>query len=80
MKKLGKLKLNKFSEMSDKEMKTVVGGVANGTCGNQSGGKCSGACPLKMDGYGHKIAQVCSGTYIKGLYYDSFYICSCIDA
>ena len=48
MKKLGKLKLNNFSEMSEQEMKFVVGGQfdpsAKKKC-EESLYTCNGVCP-----------------------------------
>ena len=50
MKKIGKLKLNNFSEMSEQEMKFVVGGQfdpsAKKKC-EESLYTCNGVCPPK---------------------------------
>lgn len=58
MKKLGKLKLNDFHEMSDVEMKKVVGGT-----GHSSGSDCP-----TDGGVESKCSQSCwvDGTMIQG--------------
>lgn len=52
MKKLGKLKLNNFSEMSEQEMKFVVGGQydpsAKKAC-HETAPTCDGVCAPKYD-------------------------------
>ena len=66
MKKIGKLKLNNFSEMSEQEMKFVVGGQfdpsAKKKC-EESLYTCNGVCPPKYGtSYGTStlISQTCT--------------------
>lgn len=66
MKKLGKLKLNNFSEMSEQEMKFVVGGQydpsAKKKC-EESLYACDGVCPPRYGtSYGTStlIPQTCT--------------------
>ncbi len=48
MKKLSKLKLREYHEMSDMEMKHVIGGES-GSC-SCTGGGCAGSCPDRVEG------------------------------
>lgn len=70
MKKLGKLKLNNFSEMSEQEMKFVVGGQydpsAKKAC-HETAPTCDGVCVPKYDktnyGVTTLIPQKCTAHY-----------------
>lgn len=69
MKKLGKLKLNNFSEMSEQEMKFVVGGQydpnAKKAC-HETAPTCSGVCAPKVtysDGVGTIVSKKCTAHY-----------------
>lgn len=60
MKKLQKMELHSYQEMSDDELKRIVGGVEeNETCSMQNG-QCSGTClpGLKWDSTLNNFVQV----------------------
>lgn len=86
MKQLKKLRLNDFTEMTDNEMKFVIGGYAGGiepAC-HCSGMGCTGSCPDRYEesntGYYYTlIPQTCKGVTV----YNSDYsvgteICMCV--
>lgn len=67
MKKLGKLNLNEFSQISDREMKQIVGGVGpydpnyKPGCGSGPGQSCSGVCGDTWDDATKRlVGQKCS--------------------
>jgi natural product precursor len=69
MKKLGKLKLNNFSEMSEQEMKFVVGGQydpnAKKAC-HETAPTCSGVCAPIVSYVNNKptlISTKCTRSY-----------------
>ena len=68
MKKLGKLKLNNFSEMSEQEMKFVIGGQydpnAKKACHETAptcGGVCAPAFIYASDGTLTTVTKTCHG-------------------
>ena len=70
MKKLGKLKLNNFSEMSEQEMKFVIGGQydpnAKKACHETAptcGGVCAPAFIYASDGTLTTVTKTCTVTY-----------------
>lgn len=64
MKKLNKIKLNEFQEMSEIEMKNVVGGMGSGL--SACGSSCEGKCSLTISG------KTFRGTCIITTLYDAY--------
>ena len=76
MKKLGKLKLNNFSEMSEQEMKYIMGGKDYDLCGDRSSDRCAGGKCVQVTN-----SQSCtsvSSTMSGGGHYMTIHFCACL--
>lgn len=78
MKKLGKLKLNNFSEMSEQEMKYIMGGKDYDLCGDRPSDKCSGGVCMQM--MGPQTCERQTSSLSGGGNYMTIHFCACVSA
>lgn len=76
MKKLGKLKLNNFSEMSEQEMKYIMGGKDYDLCGDRSSDRCAGGEVCTSDEFAILYQREFHYVWWRALHDNSF-LCLC---